>query len=564
MDKLKAILSIKLALAFRISSKNQLETVMRIFVGIMIAGLLIAGSGWLGVAYRNAEINSAGHFFPALCWIIALIWISAMMSPYSLQDNLHFEGLALLPVTKGQFVGALIINALVSYMGAFVPVIIVLTITAFGITATLAIWAAAVTIVFWSGLLISGQLILLVFGRILTSRRFMDIAVIIGTVIAFLFYFIRFFFISESFSAGGFQAFFTKFNVIAEIAKYLPPGLAGWSFNSMAAGDTFVASATFGLLVLEMLALLFAAGYVVERFFIGELSVGGAVKQAVSYRSAKAGVVAAPGLGLVAYFSQIFGFGEASSGLYVKEWRYLFREPVYKLRLINSLMMFAYFLVFFLVFGKDIGLGATMSAGTYVLPILTYLTVIGDLRIAANKFGMDGESITCLLISPVRRDEILFAKSLFGLTILQSLNAVIILGGGLLLKVDPLLILLCVLAVFPGALIVEAWGNILSVYFPYKIVTTSGRRGQPRFESGGCMFQLVYLIATIATNMVAVPVMAAVVVPHFFGAPVIGVFLFPVAAIIGFSLFKTSLSFSAQKLKERELAIIELMEADKQ
>ena len=560
MDKLKAILSIKMALAFRNPTENALEAVLQIFAGIVIAVALIAGTFWLGDSYRSAPAEYAGHYFPGILWIIALVWLSVPLSPYALQRNLHFDGLALLPVTRSQFVGALVINALVSYMGVFVPLITILAIAAFGKSPAHSIWAALVILVFWSGLLISGQLIVLTFGRVLTSRRFMDIAVIVGTLLAFSFYFVRFFFISDSIHAGDFSSIADKWKPVTNVLLYFPPGVAGWSFNAFAAGDFFAAASTFGLLALQTTVLILIAGYAVEKFFLGELSVGGTVKQPVSRGVGKAGAARAPGIAVMESLARTLGFSHASSGLYVKEWRYLFREPVYKLRLINSLMMFAYFLVFFLVFGKNVGFGDGMPAATYILPILTYLTVLGDLRIAANKFGMDGEAVTCLFISPVRREEILFAKSLFGIIVLQSLNAVIVIGGGLLLKVEPVLLILCVASIFSAALVVEAWGNVLSVYFPYKIISTSGRRGQPQFETGGCMFQFAYMIANIATNFVAAPLMGIIIVPYFFGIAPLGFILIPVSAFAAYAIFTASIKLAADKLAIRELAIIELME----
>lgn len=538
---------------------------LRIFVGLLIALVLTAGILWIGEVHSQSDAELAGHFFPGLLWLLAAIWLSVMVSPYSLQDNLHFEGLALLPVTKTQFVWALAINALVSYTGAFVPLLTLLIVIAFGNTPALAIWTTILLFLFWLGLLIAGQLMLLIFGRILSSRRFTDIAIIVGTIIAFSFYFIRFIFITDSFETGSFSAFTEKFGPIASIAKYFPPGLAGWSYNAMAQGDTFAASATLALVAFEVLALLIAAGYAVERFFIGELSIGSTVRERKKEVAGK-GEPFAPGLRLLNLLSASLGYGTGAAGLYVKEWRYLFREPVYKLRVINSLMMFAYFLFFLLFFSRSGGMGGGSGGNgffvtSYVLPILAYITVLGDLRLAANKFGMDGEAISCLFISPVYREEILFAKSFFGIAVLQTLNAIIIVAGGLLLKAEPVLIVLCALGIFAGSLIVEAWGNVLSVFFPYKLITTSGRRGQPRFESGGCMFQLAYLLATLGTNLLAVPVMAAIILPFYFGNPFLGILLFPVSAGFAAFVYSASLKFAGSKLAERELAIIELMES---
>jgi len=559
VDQLKAILRIKLKLAFRMGAKNASEIIFRIILVIFFAILLLSLSTALGFFFRNAEPDIRGHIFPAAHWIMCFIWLVIPFSPLGLNQSLHFEGLALLPIPRRTFVGALVINSLVGLNGVFIPLIIILVPIVFGRTPIIGLAAFIISVIFWIGLLITGQLILLAFGRILASRRFADIAIVVGAIAGFLIYTSRIFLYSETIENPDLAQKIVSLKPFAVIFDFFPPGLAGWAFNSVDRGDFTGAILPLGLLVIQLVLLAILAGKLIEKFFVGELTLGSAVKsrEIVTKEGREPSSGSSFARGLLGIISSTLGLCPRSIAIVAKEWRYLFREPIYKVRFLNSVMMIVYLIALFLFLGRNKSGFATF--GNYILPLFAYLSVVGELRLAVNKFGMDGQAIECLLLSPVSRTKLMLAKTVFGIGVFQGINILIIILAAVLLKMNFALAVLCVLAMAVGALVVEAWGNILSVYFPYKMATTSGRRGQAQFETGGCTFQFIYLLATFVTNAFALPMMALIVVPFFFGNALIGFALAPVSFLLAIWMIKYSMEFAAQKLVEREKKIIELL-----
>ncbi len=560
MDQLKAIFAIKFKLVTRSDTRNSAEGALRGLFVVFMSILVVYFGTTLGSIYRTTETDYhliRTLLFPGLHWFLGIIWLFIPISPMGIAQSIHFEGLSLMPINRRTFVGALVVNSLVSPAGLLVPLIIFVTTIAFGKTPILAVIALSVSIIFWIGLLISGQIILLAFGRVLASRRFADIAIIIGTLIGFLFYFSRFFLYTETFSNPNMTAVFDKLKPILTIAKYFPPGLAGSSFNAAASSSWIEFALLFSLFVVEFLALIHIAGFVVVKFFMGELSLGESAKKKKQHLSNGR---PAANTSIESFINTVFislGLSQSVVALYIKEWRYLLREPVYKLRLINSLFVFVYLFGLYFMLKRDSAFEAVNI--NVVFSLFAYFSIMGQFKLAANKFGMDGEAIESLLLTPVKRAEIMLAKSLIGLIVYQGTSIAILLVGSLFLNISFSLLPLLAVAMVIGALIVEAGGNLLGVYFPYKIIHSSGRRGVPQYEQGGCAFQLIYFLSNLLVSAAAFPLIAVVVLPFYFHVTYLGYMFAPVVIIFSILLLRYSMSFASKKLESREQEIIHLL-----
>jgi len=143
--------------------------------------------------------------------------------------------------------------------------------------------------------------------------------------------------------------------------------------------------------------------------------------------------------------------------------------------------------------------------------------------------------------------------------VFQGLNIVAMSAGAILMRLDPLLIPLFIASMIAGALAYEACGNVIGVYFPYRMVSRSGRRGMPQFEQGGCSFQLVYWLASSLASLIALPLAALPVVPYYFGYPALGFVLAPASLAAAIMLLRYSMRMASQLLSQREFAIIELL-----
>ncbi|MEP0814451.1 MAG: hypothetical protein HRF49_07280 [bacterium] len=551
MDRLAALARVKLKLVFRSGGKG-LEAGLRIFSLAIVTLSILAVAFAVRDFYGMMPVETRQHFFPAFSWIAGIIWLLSPFTPYAVSYSLHFEGLALLPISRREFGLALVINALLDYLGTLVPVLIIGALIAFGDRPDTALAVLVISAVFWAGLLVTGQMILLVFARAIASRRASDIAMIVGAILVALLTLSRFFFVLGE-KSPDFSRWTPFLETAEKIGLFFPPGLAGWAYNEVAAGDYAGAGLPFAVLLAETLSVFILAGWLIQRFFLGELALGGTVKhKSVRARRANNGEAAPNGS------MRSFGLSEAAGAFLLKEWRYIFREPIYKMRLINNLS-FVIYLVLFFVFFRRTGGEAGLGFADWILPLYAYFSVIGELRMSGNKFGMDGAALESVLVTPVPRSELMIAKAVVSMLFYQSIHVAIILAGGIAFGFPPALSLLCALGMIAGVFATEALGNVISVYFPYRLYHQSGRRGQPQFETRGCTFQLLYMLTTLAGNAILVPLMAVVIAPYYLGAPVAGFALAPVSFALGYLLLRYSLKIAADKLVEREHAILALV-----
>lgn len=558
MDQLKAIFAVKLKLALRSGARRPFETTLQIVAVLFLIFILIFITFMLSMVYRQAEPDISGHFFPAMHWILGILWFIFPFSPLAVNQNLNFEGLALLPIRRFVFVGALIVNSLASISGVIVPLLIVSTCIIFGNTPETFAAALVLSLLFWAAQLVMVQIMLLLFGRILASRRFADIAIVLSTCIAFLFYMSRFLFISDTVNGDSFERYSQALAPLKPIFGLFPPSLAGAAFNSVAKGDFGAAALPFAILLVELVLILLGAGWAVAKFFTGELSLGGTVRKRrdVAHhaidasqprrQSAFDGIAAA------------LGVNPATRALALREWRYLAREPVYKLRLMNSMFVFVY--LFGMYFMMSTGrAGFDPRYVNYLLPFFAYISIATEFKLAANKFGMDGEAISTLFLTPVNRSDVMLAKTIFSISVFQGINIIAMTAGAILMHLDPILIPLFLVSMIVGALAYEACGNVIGVYFPYRIVSRSGRRGMPQFEQGGCTFQLVYGAANMVSTAISLPLAAMPILPYYFGYPALGFALIPIALTAAVLLLRYSMRMASELLAQREFAIIELL-----
>ena len=143
MDRLRAIAGIKLKLALRGGQARPIEGVLQI-IGLALGTISIGGLALLfGMLYRE-QFASEGltevtaHFFPGVMWVIGIAWLLQPFSPIAIAKSLHFEGLALLPLSRRLFTGAIIVNAPVDYLGFFGPVLLFAVSYTFGSARPLA------------------------------------------------------------------------------------------------------------------------------------------------------------------------------------------------------------------------------------------------------------------------------------------------------------------------------------------------------------------------------------------------------------------------------------------
>jgi|GEM_PF-2334786 len=237
-----------------------------------------------------------------------------------------------------------------------------------------------------------------------------------------------------------------------------------------------------------------------------------------------------------------------------KEWRYLLREPHLKAQLISVLAAYAY------LAAVVVGLahrGSTVPhyKGWIYLGFAYLLGLFTSPRFA-NKFGIDGEAIEATLVTPVPRWQLLLGKGLPYLFLFAFTNGLAAFVGGVLLHVSPLFIFCAVVLVVAHLPLVDAVGNLVSVWFPVALVPGGGRRLRPVRQQQGCLFMLLHGLAFNAAQLLVLPVAGLIAVLAWSGSWPLAAPLSALAAAYAYLVARSMLRLSAAALaaREKELA----------
>jgi hypothetical protein len=240
-----------------------------------------------------------------------------------------------------------------------------------------------------------------------------------------------------------------------------------------------------------------------------------------------------------------------------KELKYLRRDPFFKITLMNLVYMmivaiFAFLRGSFRHGGTDFNPAGTSPWGLWGASGLLLWGVTG---FVFNTFGTEGGAASALFSFPSDRRQMLVGKNL---TILSALLAVNVVFLSVLCAIAGRLTLLAPLLCWTSLALVVliAIGNLVSVYFPYRVAIRGWRTRQQRANQG-CAYTFLYLGATLAAFVLLLPVLAALLVPlQLVGAGWLALTV-PFAALYAGGLYLLSLRLAAPLLLEREFVLIE-------
>lgn len=449
----------------------------------------------------------------------------------------------------------------------------------------------------------TAQALMLVLIGFLRSRRFRDITMVLLPLIGMAWYIAQQTLLHR---IGMFSSAFRSLvqSPIWSALSWLPPG---WVSSGMAAAR----DGSYGVALLDMIlltgvcaAMAYAAAFVMRQLYLGDR--GPVVKSAPGVAAIADSSVTVPpasiaerdlsrplseGRRLITGSPYQEGRGDEVSGarglgllpaglaaVLQKEWRYMWREPQYKVVAIQMVYTLAIFgMAFFFRNPAFSTLYSGGSPGSPVSPLaaLTHLWVpflisgillLGSLQLVFNIFGGEGAAITMLFSFPTPRRYFFLGKNLAHASVVFTICVIGILAGCYLtggFAVAPLALLWVVVAL-P---VVLAAGNLVSIRFPHRMVVRGqrwGRSNQVTLSAAGggggagCGYAFVYLACYLATFIALVPALAGVVIPPVFdlglGWRVLGV---SAAVLYAAGLYLVCLYMASTWVIGRESAIIE-------
>jgi len=351
-----------------------------------------------------------------------------------------------------------------------------------------------------------GQLLVYAMLGFLRSRRFRDLATVLGPMLGAATYLgsralttggvERLGEVLDSQPSGWFRVV-PSYWITASAASLDGPGLGGWLL--------------LGLGVLPLLVLVIAAASSLqERAFLGEVKLS---VVASGIRSGRRSWLRR----LLARF-----FPDDLRAIAGKELRSLRREPMVKTLLVHQ-SAFILIPILFSIFGLQRGGGSPDTVRSlYFVPALLLFV---EQTLLLNNLGLEGGGYVMLAGTPVPRGRILLGKNLAHGLLFGTINAGLVLLAAVLAAVFTEAIAwadalrTAATSIFAGTLglvVVIALGNLVSPYAPTRL-TVKTRRALRQQQSGreGCSTALLRIMSMIVMLLVLLPVAAALFLPLF-------------------------------------------------
>ncbi|HLV79797.1 MAG TPA: hypothetical protein VKT32_05920, partial [Chthonomonadaceae bacterium] len=406
------------------------------------------------------------------------------------------------------------------------------------------------------------QAILLANAGILRSRRYRDLAMVLVTLFSILFYV----------SWREMAAYANQMNWIGlvhspiwEAISYLPPGLAARA--SAAAGQGEMLPALGFLLGLAgFTAATFAlAAEFLKRVYAGD-TVRGSGRAPARVPAAAATTPAAPvptapiapAAPLPAERIRasrpflLTGLPPVVEAMVEKEVRYYLRDPYFKVILLNL----AYMLVVGFFGIRPAGVLMTPPVRVLMTWIMMSLPLLIEMQLVCNLFGTEGSAASLLFLFPCSRRQILIGKNLALFVTLSTINIVFMaVLAGIAGVLDFAGLLVCWIEL--ALLIFLAIGNVVSIYFPLRLVMR-GWRMRANSASRGCGYFFIYWGVMMAALVILLPVLGALAIPSFWPgiSPLWLAVSIPLAVAYAAGLYALSLHLAGPLLQAREETII--------
>ncbi len=452
---------------------------------------------------------------------VYLLWIVLPLLEFTVNEGLDISKLALFPLTRAELMLSLIFTSLLDIPTLGLLIVLGAVVAGWAFSLPLAFIAFVTMIVFYAQVVGISQLVLALLARVLQSRRFRDLSIILIGVFSSSCY------LFQQFVLRGLGIVHIYDNLragtISPYLQWFPPGLAARTIQQASRGNWGASFLSLGALLLTTGIVLYLWQLVVERGLTASESGSG---RASRRRTEHAVVVpaAATSNGLVERIvtSQFFTIA-------VKDIKYYRRDPQL-LRLFFQSFMSMIILVAVSLFKPSstgrifVDSWVVMAAPLYALFALTTLSY--------NVLGMERQNLTSLFLFPVNPKQLLWGKNIvtLGIGLIQVLLLVLVsayVGDGWHLVLPALAIGIAGIGVILGC------GNFSSIFFPQRM--PQGRRGfqstNTTTSEGGCLRTIMSLAILGVMAVLLIPVAAGVVLPVFYHAEWIWVLTVPASLL---------------------------------
>lgn len=552
MPYLSLLFWLKWKLMLRGYQRSKVALIGTIIVIVVFAPMSIGAAVGTAFGYHLLAPPYNVYLLRAVLLGIYGIWLMAPILGFALNESYDITRLFSYPISSLQIYIGSILSSFIDFPVLLALPLFVAALIGFSGSVPAAVCTFIALALFLFHTLALSQAIVLVSAGALRSRRWRDIMAVIGPLLALAWYLL--FQVAPRYMVRADWHTLLD-NPIWAWVNYCPAGFTAQAVGAAYQGAWWPAVGFLLLLAAVTGITVYLAGYLVQLVSVGE-GISDPVRKHRSRLPAST-TVSTPASGGNAGSQFDRWLPPVVAAVAGKEWKYLFRDPLFKSTLMSALYMFAV-IVFAFVIPHSSSTGMHFGAGT--LWIVTAMLLYGGSTLAFNIFGTDGNAAATLFLFPSARRQIILGKNLVMFFAMTAVNLALLLVLHLCLRTF-LYLWQQYFLVLMATLVLIAAGNFISIRFPTRLVMR-GWRAQPQSAGKGCGYGLVTMLGMLCCLLLTLPVTAAVIIPTYWVHPLWFALTLPLAAAYGIFIYLLSLHLTPPLLMQRETEIMATMLAE--
>lgn len=519
-----------------------------ILFGLPFVGGIAVGT-YFAYRYLPAPANSEILFL--VLTGIYLLWIVLPLLEFTVNEGLDLSKLTLFPLTRAELMTSLVLSSLLDVPTLGLLLVFAAVVAGWAFSLPLALMALLCMLIFYVQVIAISQLVLALLMRVLQSRRFRDLSILIIAIFSSSCYIVQqIVFHALGGSNGGFIYSLQHLNV-SPYLQWFPPGMAARAIQQAYIGNWGLSFVWLGALLIVSLVMLYLWQLVVERALTSDMS-GGTVS--TRRRRVKVEVTSPTSVNTTSSATNARHLLPPQvTAIALKDLKYFRRDPQLQALLFQSLMSIVVLIIVTVLNIGNIGYNARFAGvSSWTVLLAPAFALLPLYTLSSNVFGMERQSVTTLFLFPVEPRYILWGK-----------NLVVFVAG--LLEVVLLIILAAVVShswnyVLPaltagiaGICVIMGCGNFTSVYFPMRI--RQMRRGFQTSSNlsseAGCLRAVMSFVALAVTAVVLIPVAIALVLPIYFNMLWLWTFSIPLSIVYGVAFYYVVTLLVSPRLMQR-------------
>ncbi|GHO59318.1 hypothetical protein [Ktedonobacter robiniae] len=553
-DRVRWLFWLRWKMFSRMFTARQTRQITGLVLSLLIIvplSLGIAAATYL--AYRFLPAPANAEVLTLVLSGLFILWLTLPLFEYNVNEGLNVAKLVLFPLSREELMLSLLLSTLFDVPTLGMLLLCLAVIIGWASSPLVVLMSSVTMLIFFAQLIGCSQLVLALLGRVMQSRRFRDVSILLVGLFSSSCYLIQQLVFRGLGARQMIHALYDQ--AFSRYLQWLPPGMAAQVILQATRGNWLLSFVWLLPLLAITLLVLYLWQIVVERALTATEGAG-AVRVRRAPASQRALATAAPTM----RSRLVHWLPEQTRAIALKDLKYYRRDPMLLRLIIQSLISMVVLIVITLFSPTRFGDGLQSSWTVLAVPFYALFFVTS---FSHNVLGLERQSLALLFIFPIKPQHLLLGKNLIAF-VLGTLNLLIVILLGAYVAHSWEYVLPALTIGLAGLGIVLGCGNLSSVYFPSRMpqeqrgyqasaITTSQENGCLRLIQTSALFLLMLVLLT--------PVAAALLLPVFFHVLWLWSLSIPASLVYSWLLYFITTHLAAQRMLQKAPEILRITTA---